>query len=229
MTTKPYFQDADVTIYCGDCREILPELPKVDLVLTDPPYNAKDIGTHSKKYDTCTMQVSDEEYSAFCREWFELTRIHAEGMIFTPGTRNLWNYPQAKWVLCWHKPGAVAYNRTGGFGIWEPILLYGDTRRFTEDFISQTPENLRPGPQREHPCPKNIKVWSWLIHNATESGAIILDPFLGSGTTAVCAKKLGRKSIGIEISEKYCQIAVERLRQSVMNFSGITQEQGRPE
>ena len=72
-----------------------------------------------------------------------------------------------------------------------------------------------------HPCPRPQNTVEYLVSIASEPNNLILDPFLGSGTTLVCAKKLGRKAIGIEIEEKYCKIAVERLRQSVMKLQGL--------
>ena len=162
-------EDAGV-IYCGDCREILPLLDKVDLVLTDPPYNAKNIGSDCKVYENTIMQLSDEDYSQFCREWFTLSESKSEGMVFSSGIRNIWKYPAAKWVICWHKPGAVSYNGTGGLNIWEPILLYGKCGRFTEDFIKKVPLNLDNAIEHQHPCPKNKFVWSWLINQASKEG-----------------------------------------------------------
>ena len=67
-----------------------------------------------------------------------------------------------------------------------------------------------------HPCPKPIGQWKWLLKRTSLEGWTILDPFLGSGTTAVAAKQLGRNYIGIEISEKYCKIANDRLRQDIL-------------
>ena len=70
-----------------------------------------------------------------------------------------------------------------------------------------------------HPCPKPYEVWNWLINRVSISvNDRIFDPFLGSGTTCVAAKNLNRKSIGIEINPKYCEIAVKRLRQEVFDF-----------
>jgi site-specific DNA-methyltransferase (adenine-specific) len=69
-----------------------------------------------------------------------------------------------------------------------------------------------------HPCPKPIGQWKWLVNRATVVGDSILDPFMGSGTTLRAAKDLGRKAIGIEIEERYCEIAANRLRQEVLLF-----------
>ncbi|GAG52137.1 unnamed protein product, partial [marine sediment metagenome] len=74
------------------------------------------------------------------------------------------------------------------------------------------------GKQAEHPCPRKKAHVEWLVKWWSEIGEVILDPFLGSGTTAFCAKKLNRKCIGIEIEEKYCEISANRCRQMVMNL-----------
>ena len=76
--------------------------------------------------------------------------------------------------------------------------------------------NLKKGPESEHPCPKPLSLWEELDKRMKDG--IVLDPFMGSGTTLVAAKELGRKAIGIEIEEKYCEIAVRRLAQEVLLF-----------
>jgi len=215
--TKPYYDQDGITIYLGDCREILPELPRVDLVLTDPPYNAKNIGPNQRVYEGTLMQLPEEEYKLFCSDWFELAEQKSETLLFTPGIANTHNYPQPKWQLCWHKPASVSFNRMGGFNAWEPIFVYGDTKkvRLGQDFLLYNTLNFNKGAEKNHPCPKPVTLWQFLMSSFLGD---ILDPFLGSGTTAYCAKKLGRKCIGIEISEKYCEIAVKRLAQSVMEL-----------
>jgi site-specific DNA-methyltransferase (adenine-specific) len=217
---KPYYEDKWVKIFLGDCREILPQLDvKVDLVLTDPPYNATDIGPNHRIYINQTMKLSDGEYADFCSTWFNLILNITERISFTPGIANLWLYPAPKWVLCWHKPSAISYNKLGGFNAWEPILIYGKPKgRFGQDYIRQDPLNFSQGPEKNHPCPKPQKVWDWIINGMSEAGDLILDPFLGSGTTAYCAKKLNRRCIGIEIEEKYCEIAAKRCCQEVMEL-----------
>jgi len=218
---KPYYQDKWVTIYHGDCREILPQLDvKVDLVLTDPPYNALNIGPNERTYEN-HEQLSDEEYAAFCRSWFGLVIAKTGRIVFTPGIKYAWNYPQPLWVLCWHKPSAVSYNRMRGLNAWEPVLLYGQPpeKWHGQDYFRQDPLNFATGCEKQHPCPKPMTLWCWLVANASVQGEVILDPFLGSGTTCFCAKKLNRYSIGIEIEEKYCEIAARRCCQEVMELT----------
>jgi DNA modification methylase len=214
----PYYSEDGITIYNADCREVLQEIRYDNaLVLTDPPYNAENIGVHSRIYaGGQQMKLADEDYRSFCTEWFNLCQKISNGILMTSGIANLWLYPQAKWILIWNKPGAVSYNRTGGFNIWEPILLYGDSGRFTEDVYTSTPPNLLRGPEREHPCPKPLGLYKWLLLPSGKRP--VVDPFFGSGTTGVACKELGRECIGIEISERYCEIAVNRLRQMELKF-----------
>jgi len=100
-----------------------------------------------------------------------------------------------------------------------PILYYGKDP-FLQDGKGGRPNSLRDEqPNREvidHPCPKPIKWMRWAVSRASREGETILDPFMGSGTTLRAAKDLGRKAIGIELSERYCEIAVRRLQQSVL-------------
>ena len=213
---EPYYEHAGVTIYHGDCREVLPLLCG-DVVLTDPPYNTQAIGANRKQYVGGPFSMSAETYRTFCADWFGAALTITERVAFTPGIRHVWDYPPAKWIAAWHKPGAVAYSGLGGFNIWEPILLYGKSpSRLTSDVYTLTPRNFTTGPEREHPCPKPMPLWLWLVQGLSARGETILDPFMGSGTTLVAAKHLGRKAIGVEIEERYCEIAAKRLEQEVM-------------
>ena len=73
-------------------------------------------------------------------------------------------------------------------------------------------ENMKEKEIRQHPTQKPLRVMEWIIENYTEPTSLILDPFMGSGTTLVAARRLGRKAIGIEINDKYCQIAIKRIK-----------------
>lgn len=217
---KPYYEDDAVSIYLGDCRDILPSLPKVDLVLTDPDYNAKDIGVHGRKYANGMPHLPEEEYRAWCMGWFVLCQSKADRLVFSCGTKNIWNYPPARWIYAWHKPGGAGNNKLGGFNIWEPILIYGPgyPQQNGPDVYTAAPINFRTGPEDEHPCPKHPGLWTWLVAGLSRPDETILDPFMGSGTTLRAAKDLGRKAIGIEIEERYCEIAAKRMAQSVMRL-----------
>ena len=201
-------------IYCGDCLEIMKEIPEknIDLILTDPPYNAKSIGPNKRIYSQGIMQLSEREYKKFCKSWLKEAKRISKNIIFTPGIANICNYPQPYWVLCWHKPAAVSFNRLGGFNAWEPIFIYGKTKkRIGQDYIKFNTLNLKKGLESEHPCPKILNLIIWLLRHFSDENDIVLDPFIGSGTTAVACKLLDRNFIGIEISEDYCKIANRRL------------------
>ena len=201
-------------IYHADCREILPLLPdkSVDLVLTDPPYGVGvDYGT-GKESDRRSI------------EWLlpvlaECRRISAV-TVWSPGTVNMveWISSTAPyWVGVWHKVNQCSRSPLG-FGAWEPICFYFDSGLGEYAHLGQDSWSIPIAQQSEaqgHPCPKLLKFWRMLI--ASDSSSII-DPFMGSGTTLVAAKQLGRRAIGIEIQEKYCEIAVNRLRQEMLDF-----------
>ncbi len=217
---KPYYQEGGQTIYLGDFRDILPGLPKADLVVTDPPYNTPDVGPQHKTYGGGAVHLPPDEYKAFCYDWFNMASSKSDRLIFTPGIRGLWLYPEAKWVLCWHKPASVSWNGMGGHNEWEPILIYGKVPMpFGADHWTFGPLNLKKDEWTQHPCPKNPFLWAKLVEKVSRPGETILDPFMGSGTTLRAAKDLGRKAIGIDIWEPYCEMVAKRLSQEVMDLT----------
>ena len=199
---KPYYDHAGIVIYHGDCREVLPSL-SAKAVISDPPYG---VNFRGNAWDS---EIPD---------WIGLARIAAPIVAFSTGTLTMWDYPRPDWVLCWARPASNSRSKVGGFSHWSPILVYG-AGKWDVDFLSIHAmavgnENLG----LEHPSPKPEKLMKWLIEGCSESGDVILDPFMGSGTTLRAAKDLGRRAIGIEIEEKYCEIAAKRLSQEVMSF-----------
>ena len=141
-------------------------------------------------------------------------------ILITTGMRNLWLYPPADWVLCWAKPGSTRRNGLGGFNEWEPVLVYGKRRIYNDFKLLPTAPNLSKD-TGDHPAPKPIALYRWLVAVGSDNGATILDPFMGSGTTLRAAKDLGRKAIGIEIEERYCEIAAQRMSQMVLAFDAV--------
>ncbi len=205
----PYYQDDACTIYHGDCRDVLPLLGPFDVVLTDPPYN---VGI---KYGLLTDDLRGD-YRLWCVEWFEALRSRARVVLISPGIANLgmWhNIEQPTWVVAWHKPAAMG-RCVVGFNNWEPVLLWGSTPRQTNDafVVPLVPSASSEG----HPCPKPVAWARNLIERFTLADDVVVDPFMGSGTTLRAAKDLGRRAIGIEIEERYCEIAANRLGQEVL-------------
>src|SRR5262245_21968330 len=202
---KPYYQDGWATIYHGDCREILPHVEPVDLVLTDPPYG---VGVNYASYaDT------QEALESIISDCYKPMRKLAPRLALTPGIKNISLWPRPDWVLCWAISGAGSVG-PWGFSCWQPIFVYGPDP-YLEQGKGCRPDLLYLNEQSErngHPCPKPLKVWKRLLQRCTLANSV-LDPFMGSGTTLRAAKDIGIKSIGIEIEEKYCEIAVKRLRQ----------------
>ena len=199
LAPKPYYSDEAVTIYHGDCREIMPLLGKVDLVLTDPPY-----GLNFAKWD------------AAIPDWLPAARASAPVVAFTTAPTTMWAYPRPSWVAAYSRQGATTRNAFGGFCHWTPVLIYGDAR-LPVDFAVSNDALAHIAVAREHnehPSPKPIPIFRWLIESL--GAQTILDPFMGSGTTLRAAKDLGRKAIGIEIEERYCEIAAKRMSQLVM-------------
>jgi len=205
---KPYYQDDAVTIYHGDCRDILPTLEPVDLVLTDPPYG---VGMNYLSYDDTRDNWIE------LMDWFIPLSKLSTAMTILPCSRILElghfyrNYP-LDWLMCWYKgsPGTSAFV---GFNDWEPLLVYGKIHGLQmHDYFYAQPEPFDNG----HPCPKPLAWAKWLIAKSTAQ--TVLDPFMGSGTTLRAAKDLGRKAIGIEIEERYCEIAAKRMSQMVMDL-----------
>ena len=202
----------------GDCLEIMKQMPDkcVDLVVTDPPYGL------NYRYDT--YNDSPENLITLVNEFMpEVVRIGKRVAVFT-GVQNINLYPKPNWIMSW------TWNTTGSFGKmgfnqWQPILFYGeDIKGFgsinnilKSDVIAFSGMGSADYSKEDgHPCGKPLNVMKKLIQRLSIEKDLIIDPFLGSGTTAVAAKQLGRKYIGIEISEKYCEIARGRLRQELL-------------
>jgi DNA modification methylase len=197
---EPYYQEDGIVIYHADCRDILPYLPKVDLVLTDPPYGVE---FRDAAWDREIPQIA-----------FDLPKMFPRvGIIMAPLAQ--YQFPLPKWTACWARPASSSRSLVGGFNHWSPILLYGDLKMSVDYHSWHAIANAYP-PGFGHPSPKPECLMDWLVAELSEPEFTILDPFMGSGTTLRAAKDLGRKAIGIEIEEKYCEIAVKRLAQEVL-------------
>lgn len=212
---KPYYEHAGITIYHGDCREIVPQLDyAVDLVLTDPPYG---IGE-----DYASFNDRPEAVKQLVQEVIPVCRLNATRVVLTCGTRQVTWYPDPSWILCWLNRAGTGLN-PWGFSCWQPILVYGPdpylamAKGSRPDVI----EHNEAAEKNGHPCPKPLGFWTKLLERVSASPSeIVMDPMMGSGTTLRAAKDLGRDAIGIDIEERYCEIAAKRLAQEVLPLWG---------
>ena len=208
----PYYQDESSTIYLGDCRDILPHLPKVDLVLTDPPYgigeNAHRIASRTKAAATIDYGEFDWDGEPASREEIDLAVASGSRAVVWGG--NYFHLPPSRGWLVWDKlnSGNFADCELAWTNLKMSVRIY---RHRWNGMIRESERDV----QRVHPTQKPIALMHWCLRWA-EDCSTILDPFMGSGTTLRAAKDLGRKAIGIEIEEKYCEIAVRRLAQTVL-------------
>jgi len=221
----PYYDHAGITIYHGDCRDILPTLPKVDLVLTDPPYGidggSGTVGrSRSHKHNYLSFNDTPSNIKMVVVPVFmQALKLSSGRAILTPGPKCMQMYPPPSAFGSIYQPATCALSLWGRANS-QPIYFYGRPPRIGIDIGDTTFKVTSTSPERgiDHPCPKPIVVWRELVVLGSNTGDVILDPFMGSGTTLVAAKNLGRKAIGIEIEEKYCEIAAKRLSQEVLSL-----------
>lgn len=260
---KPYFEDEAVTIYHGDCREILPQVSPFDLVVTSPPYGEiREYGGHLSTdllsviglladglrpggvimWNVMDQTVNGSESGESFRQALYAkdrglllhdTMVYCKEAVVFPDANRY--HPAFEYMFVWSKGAPRHFN-----GIrdrknrWAGSKIHG-TRRYA-DGITRRPH------KDGDPIPSDGLRWNWWVlptaaqeadgvdhparmpsamaraHITTWSiaGDLVLDPFMGSGTTLRAAKDLGRKAIGIEISEAYCEIAAKRMAQGVL-------------
>lgn len=207
---KPYYQDSAVTIYHGDCREVVPSLGRFDLLLTDPPYGIGFGKKHTKWSATRGVVLGD--WDAEIPEIAWLLPL-ADACCVWGGER--FSLPVSRGWLAWVKPDAPP-TFTGFELAW---TNQDRPARWIRHSISATNKE-RVG----HPTQKPLAVMTWSIEQVGPAAQTILDPFAGSGTTGRAAKDLGRKAVLIEREEKYCEIAARRMGQEVLCFDNLNRD-----
>lgn len=210
---EPYYSDGSVTIYHGDCRELLPAVA-ADVLVTDPPYGVDFEGKKTKWSDPSGgYRGGDAEIGPIVVA--SALKIVKRAAVF-PGTRLLHRYPVAADIGCVYCPSGAGRG-PWGFTCFNPILFYGTN---PTNHLGQKPSSIvsyaTASGVSGHPCPKPLKWLTWLVSLTSLADEVVLDPFMGSGTTLRAAKDLGRRAIGIEVEESYCEIAARRMGQEVL-------------
>ena len=210
----PYYEHAGITIYHGDCREVLPAIRggcDGALLLTDPPYGIAYDATHSKYKNGTSYGVAEWD-----REPFDPSHLVGLGLNSIIWGGNCFSQrlpPSSAWVA-WVKIARQDANiRQSDCELaWSNCI--GRSRVFTHLWIGAYRES-ESGVPNAHPTQKPIALMKWCI-GISKTPGLVLDPYLGSGSVLVAAKDLGRRAIGIEIEERYCEIAAKRLSQEVL-------------
>ena len=238
---EPYYKDDDFTIYLGDCMDVLHTIEGIGAVVTDPPYSSGGAFRGDRTQSTITKYVQSgtmayrpdfagdnrdqRSFLVWCSMWMNAAR-HAstEGapiVVFTdwrqlPTTTDAIQAAGWTWrnVGTWWKPGCRM--QKGRFSSSAEYVVYGSNGPAVEGMAS--PQNVcsvAVEQDKVHIAEKPAGVMNWALGVVPE-GATILDPFMGSGSTLRAAKQAGCKAIGIEVDERYCEIAAKRLSQGVL-------------
>ena len=217
--SEPYYSDDHVTIYHGDCLELMPSLT-FDCIVTDPPYGIGVQTNYAQRQRTALSLCND------------YVPIHGDDAPFNPlpllscgvptilfGANHYADNlpPSASWFV-WDKLDGLTSGREVGFNdqadvelIWSNVG--GPARLMRQRWMGAMKSGADAQHRRVHPTQKPVELMKRLV--AITEGTVI-DPFMGSGTTLRAAKDLGRKAIGIELEERYCEIAAKRLAQEVL-------------
>lgn len=207
----PYYDQDGITIYHGDCLDVLPTLSGT-LVFTDPPYNS---GLH---YGDETNDRRPDYW-----EWLGARIVAmkeaAPAVLIKHSAIKIAEF-ETRWpsrVLVWYKPFSSGFPLNGVATHWEPIhWLQGKATTWSKDVFEWSSGNTNRESTTGHPAQMPEALPKHWIATFSNPGDIVIDPFMGSGTTLRAAKDLGRRAIGIEINKDYCDIAIERLRQGVL-------------
>ncbi len=228
---QPYYQDDSCTIFHGDCRDVLESLPSssVDLIVTDPPYGVQwDSG-----YSSMGPIVGDDgtlDVPAIIRKACRVLRSLRHLYVFGPfDLSEVTGMPTTE--LIWDKGKFSAGDLSNPWGSAHEPIQFGTwhsaesmkqrgglTARLRRGSVLHVPKQNNGRGALTHPTEKPVLLLRQLIECSSLMGEVVFDPFMGSGTTLQAARYLGRKAIGIEIEERYCEIAAKRLVQGVLDF-----------
>lgn len=220
---KPYYEHNGVVIYHGDCRIIAPQITQVDALVSDPPYGMRDRSDRSTRFSACSMPhagiqqprkwdcIEGDNYEFDPCPWVNYDKCILFGAVhFSP------RLPMSRSWLVWDKrEGGTPDDNADCDFAW--TNLPGPARMFSQlwrGMVRRGAENAVP---IVHPHQKPLDLMKWVINQCRlQEGKLVLDPYMGSGTTLVAAKNLALKAVGIEVDERYCEIAAKRLAQEVL-------------
>ena len=208
----PFYEQNGITIYHGDCRQVLPFLPQFDLLLTDPPYGMEYQSNYRKQKH---RKIQNDSQLPLSEIYLALSKADVAAYVFCRWD-NLPQMPVPKSVIAWVKNNWSMGDLDHEYGRqWEACCFYArKNHRFTK-----RPADVLQFPRTKnenHPTEKPVSLLTEIIsHNRVQT---VFDPFVGSGTTLVAAKRAGLQAVGIELEEAHCDRAVSRLEQGFLKF-----------
>lgn len=234
MMPEPYYDDGTVTLYHGDSRDVLPQLDiAADLLLTDPPYGMQfaSFGGTAQEANIAADAVR-QGVRVLRQTLFEVApRLAPDAHLLMfchwQGWPDFYDaasaYMKIRNALIWHKKaGGMGSIRLDYIRDYE-VILYGtrgDREILGDGSFSNVLQGFsRPGRERVHPTEKPLALLQHLITRHCPPGGLVLDPFAGGGTSLVAARNMGRRAVGIELDEGYCEATVRRLDQGVLDVA----------
>lgn len=221
----PYYADEYVTLYKGDCASILPALDPLDVVLTDPPYNCVNRASFGlRSLDKGSADALPVDIPVVAAEFVRLATgsiyVFCGASFLSDWLREFEAASLTVRGCTWVKPNPSPMN---GDKLWLSAAEFCAFARKPSAYfaVSCQPNVWRSKVERaipEHPTPKPVGLMRKLIEASCPPGGTVLDPFAGSGSTLRAAADMGRRAIGIEIDESYCELIVRRLAQGALDF-----------
>jgi DNA modification methylase len=219
----PYYDDGQITIYLGDCRQVVPLLPEFDLLLADPPYG---IGLAPKgRVGRGGTQFEPVQWDAAPPDAWVLQMLIS----------------RAKWQVLWGGNYYRGLDRSSCWLVWDKVngtTCFADcelawtnfrraVRKFTWRWCGALQQDMKNKEKRVHPAQKPVPLLEWCMGWVPEARTV-LDPYMGSGSTLVAACRRGVRAVGIDSHESYCAIAVERIKEERMKQPAAPSAQRMP-
>jgi site-specific DNA-methyltransferase (adenine-specific) len=219
----PYYEQDGITIYHGDCRDVLPTM-KADAVVTDPPFKLSEVYSGNPDADNLDAVASIQDVA---RLLLAASVPGATAAVFYDNRimpfaldafrRSGWQYLR---FLSFYRRWGNAHKMNGWMSTTDPVLIFaapGAKPTFHGRWAHDT--YVRASPSAEdtgHPAQKATGFVAQIVEQLCPADGLVVDPYMGSGTTVVAAQMMGRRAIGIEIEERYCELAAKRLQQAVL-------------
>lgn len=214
---EPYFRTDNGVLYCADCLEVMKHIPEksIDLVLTDPPYGIDIHNKNKSRGKLCDAKdygIIEWDKRIPKKEIFDIMFLISKNQIIFGGNYFIEYLKNSSCWIVWDK-----VNYSNDFADCELAYtsLGSAIRMFKFQWNGMLQGDMKNKQIRVHPTQKPIQLMEWCLCNYSNKLDSIINPFLGSGTTAVACEKLNLKWIGIELSEKYCAIAKKRILNEV--------------